>query len=184
MKGVIFIAAALLLAVAGGCSGKHKLVSGAPDWVNHGAGAFAREDARVFYGVGSVTGISSPSLAVETADQRARADIARQFDTYVNSLLRDYQSAASVPAGGQGYEEQQVEKSLKTLSQVSVRGARVLKHWKDPESGTVYSLVRLDLEGVRGTAEGMQEIDPSLRSHIRTNAERVFDEHRREGQRR
>lgn len=184
MKGVLFIAAAVLLAVAGGCSGKHKLVAGAPDWVNHGSGAFAKKDSRVFHGVGSVTGISSPSLAVETADQRARADIARQFDTYVNSLLRDYQAATSASTQGIGVEEQQVEASLKTLSQVSVRGARVLNHWKDPKTGTIYSLVRLDLEGVRATAEGMQEMDPGLRNHIRTNAERVFDEHRTEGQRR
>ena len=165
---------ALLSLVA--CSSKHKLVAGGPDWVNQGSGAFEKEGDRVFYGVGAVAGISSQTLAVQTADQRARADIAKQLDTYVANLYRDYQTSTAAAMGRQEMESQHVEQSLKTFTQVSVKGAKVVDHWKDPETNTIYSLVRLDLDGVKATLEQMKEMDPDLRGFVHSNAEKAFDE--------
>lgn len=181
--GTVLLATALLL---GGCSGKHQLVPGAPDWVNRGSGAFADADAKVFHGVGAVAGIASPSLAVQVADARARADIARQLETYVSAMVRDYQSSQSAPAASgtpQPREAQQVEQALKTVTQVSVRGARVLEHWKEPESGTLYALVKLDLKEFKSALEGLQEIDPELKSFVRARAEQSFEQLRLEERR-
>ncbi len=169
-----------ILMVSAGCSGKHQLVAGAPDWVNNGSGAFDTDDARVFYGVGSVTGIGSPSLAVQAADQRARADIAAQLETYVANLFRDYQASTAASTGTQLVEEQHVEGNLKALTQVSVRGARVIEHWKQPEMNTIYALARLDLEGFATTLEQMKEMDPALKTFVRANAEKAFDQLRQE----
>lgn len=175
---LILIAA--LAALGTGCSSKHQLVAGGPDWVNHGSGAFDEGDAKVFYGVGSVTGITSPSLAVQTADQRARADIAAQLETYVANLFRDYQASTAATMGNKVVEEQHVEGNLKSLTQVSVRGARVVEHWKDPETNTIYALTRLDLEGFTATLEQMKEMDPALKTFVRSNAEKAFDRLRQE----
>ncbi|PLX93223.1 MAG: hypothetical protein C0621_08150 [Desulfuromonas sp.] len=169
------LAALVLLLLAGGCSSKHKLVPGAPDWVNQGSGAFEDDGAKVFYGVGVVRGISSPSLSVQTADQRARADVGRQLETYISSLFKDYQSASTPTIGGVAVEEQHVEESLKAITQVSVRGSRVIDHWREPESGTVYSLVRLDLEGVQASFVDMPEIESGLRDYLTGNADKAFD---------
>ncbi len=176
--GLVVVSLASLTA----CSGKHKLVAGAPEWVNKGSGAFDDEGDRVFYGVGGITGISSQTLAVQTADQRARADIAKQLDTYVANLYRDYQTSTAATMGQQEAQAQHVEQSLKTFTQVSVKGAKVVDHWKDPETNTIYSLVRLDLDGVKATLEQMKEMDPSLRGFVQSNAEKAFDEIRREEQ--
>jgi hypothetical protein len=188
MKGflkVMFLAVVIsAVGMIFGCQGKHKLVSAAPDWVNRGSGAFEDEGEKVFYGVGAVTGISSQPLAVRTADQRARADIAKQLDTYVANLYRDYQTSTAAAMGKQVLEEQHVEESLKTFTQVSVHGARVMDHWKEPETNTIYSLVRLNLEGIKATLEQMKEIDPALRGFVRSNAEKAFDEIRQEEKRR
>ena len=46
-----------------------------PDWVLKNGGAYGG-GRRVFYGVGSVTGIKNHALARTTADNRARADLA------------------------------------------------------------------------------------------------------------
>lgn len=187
LQGCILLLCGLLL--VSGCSGKHKLVPGAPDWVNQGSGAFSDESAKVFHGVGAVSGISSPSLAVQVADARARADIARQLDTYVAALGRDYQASQSVPVAPAATgttpprEAQQVEQTLKTVTQVSVRGARVLEHWKDPESGTLYSLVKLDLQAFKSALEGLQQIDPELKSFVGSRAEQSFEQLRQEEQR-
>lgn len=176
----------LLMASLGttGCSGKHKLVPGAPEWVNQGGGAVEDAGAKVFFGVGAVAGISSPSLAVQTADQRARADIAHQLDTYVSGMLRDFQSSTSPTADAKGTpaprEEQYVENTLKTVTQVSVRGSRVVEHWKEPESGTLYSLVKLDLEAFKSAFEEIREIDPQLKTFVRSRADQAFDQLRSE----
>ncbi len=178
-RTLLLLMVILLLA---GCGGKHKLVAGAPDWVNRGSGAFTKDKEKAFYGVGAVTGISTYSLAVQAADQRARADIARQLETFVSHLYRDFQ--ATVPASAGTGHEQHVEDTLKTMTQVSVRGARVIDHWRDPETNTVYSLARLDLEALRANVEKMQEIDAALRSFTASGAERAFDELRLQQQRR
>ncbi len=170
----------LVMVLAAGCTGKHKLVAGAPDWVNQGSGAFDQKDARVFYGVGSVTGIASPSLAVQTADQRSRADIAAQMETYVANLFRDYQASTAATTGNQRVEEQHVEGDLKALTQVSVRGARVVEHWRNPDTDTIYALTRLDLQAFAASLEQMPEMNPALKTFVRSNAEKAFDRLRQE----
>jgi hypothetical protein len=173
----MFIAGVGIMA---GCASKHKLVAGAPDWVNRGSGAFEEAGDKVFYGVGAVTGVNSQPLATQAADQRARADIAKQLDTYVANLYRDYQTSTAAAMGNKVMEEQHVEETLKTFSKISVRGARVLDHWKDPETNTIYSLTRIDLEGIKATLKEMQEMDPGLRNFVRSNAEKAFEEIQKE----
>ncbi len=171
--GVMMVVA---LVTTTGCSSKHKLVAGAPDWVNQGSGAFDDAGSRVFYGVGAVAGISSQTLAVQAADQRARADIARQLETLVSDLSRDYQSATSPQGAKPGVEEQQLEQSLKTVTEVSVRGSRVVDHWKDAETNTVYSLVKLDLDSFKAAISQLDAVDPAKRGFMTENAEITFDQ--------
>ena len=70
---------------------------GPPKWVNQGSGAYNDKDTKAFYGVGSVTGVRNEPLAWDTAENRARAEIAKTFETYTGYLMRDY--AASTTAG-------------------------------------------------------------------------------------
>lgn len=151
------------------------MVAGAPDWVNRGSGAFKDSGARVFYGVGAVSGVESPSLAMQSADQRARADIARQLDTFVTGLYRDYQTATAGVAGRDSLEEQHIDDTLKNLTRISVHGARIIDHWRDPRTDTLYALARLDLDGVKSAVEQMHDMDQTLRSHVRSGAEEAFD---------
>ncbi len=166
----------VLLALMAGCSGKHKLVAGAPDWVNQGSGAFKDGESRQFYGVGVVTGVPSQTLARQTADQRARADIARQFDTFVSNLFRDYLASTSSNLGEKVVEEQHVEQTIKNLTNVSVRGAKVVDYWKEPETGSIFALARLDLAGVKATLDQMERMDDRMKGYVRDNAEAAFDQ--------
>ncbi len=70
---------------------------GPPKWVQQGSGAFNEKDSKAFYGVGSVVGVRNEPLAWDTAENRARAEIAKTFETYTGYLMRDY--AASTTAG-------------------------------------------------------------------------------------
>ena len=65
----------------------------APDWVVQGGGAMEVEGKKVFHGVGSASGIKNMSLLRSTADNRARNDIAKVFQFYSASLMKDYASS-------------------------------------------------------------------------------------------
>src|SRR3989449_5378812 len=103
---------------------------------------------KAFYGVGAVTGIRNEPLAKETADNRARADLAKYMDTYTSYLMRDY--AASTTAGDftKTSEEQNVERALKTFVSTHLSGVLVVDRWeKDDKTGKIiYSLAKLDLD--------------------------------------
>ena len=78
MKQIWVLLLMVLLVMAAGCSGKHKMVAGAPDWVNEGSGAFEDNGDSVFYGVGSVTGSRAGSRG-RIRRSPAAADSSRNF---------------------------------------------------------------------------------------------------------
>ena len=144
-----------------------------PEWVMKGSGAFGGENKRVFYGVGSVTGIKNPSLARTTADNRARAEVSKIFETYSASLMKDY--AASTTAGdmSKSSEEQHVEQAIKTFSAATLSGVQIVDHWFHPTDGTVYALAQLDLAAFTDNLDKMKELNANVRDYVRQNAERV-----------
>src|SRR6266542_6739971 len=136
---VVVIAGTALMLSA--CAG------GAPKWVEKGGGYMNEKNGKAFYGVGAVTGVRNEPLAKETADNRARADLAKVVDTYTSYLMRDY--AASTTAGDftKTSEEQNVERALKTFVSTHLSGVLVVDRWERKEQGgtTVYSLAKMDL---------------------------------------
>src|SRR3954454_16648411 len=95
-------AGSMALLAAVGCGGKQQGEAPAsmqgvdyPEWVVKGSRAFGGEAGRIFYGVGQVNGIKNMALARTTADNRARAEIAKIFETYSASLMKDYQAATT-----------------------------------------------------------------------------------------
>ena len=157
-----------------------------PDWVTRGSGAFEEGRGRAFVGVGSVHGIRNPSLARTTADNRARAEIAKIFTTYSATLMRDYSASthtterqtaagrappAAGPAAAPAHEEQDVEQAIKTFSAATLSGVQIVDHWYHPTDGSVYALARLDLEGFTDALGRMQELSESMRQFVRGHAE-------------
>lgn len=149
-----------------------------PEWVLKGSGAYGGDAGRVFYGVGSVTGIKNHALARTTADNRARADLAKVFETYSASLMKDYM--ASTMAGDATSEEQHVENVIKTFSAQTLSGVQVVDHWFHPGDGTVFSLARLDLDSFTDNLEKMNELNGKVKEYVKKNAERAHMDLERE----
>ena len=173
---LIFSALALILAAC----------SGTPKWVSKGGGYMSEKDSKAFYGVGAVTGIRNEPLAKETADNRARADLAKYVDTYTAYLMRDY--AASTTAGDftKSSEEQNVERAVKTFVSAHLSGVQVVDRWeKDEKSGKVtYALAKMDLASFKDSVSQMKELNATARDFVRKNAERAFDRLQQEEDRR
>src|SRR5438105_10579970 len=142
--------------------------SSVPKWVDKGGGYMTEKDGKAFYGVGAVMGIRNEPLAKETADNRARADLAKYMDTYTSYLMRDY--AASTTAGDftKASEEQNVERAVKTFVSAHLSGVQVVDRWeKDAKSGKVtYALAKMDLASFKESVSQMKDLNEAARDFV------------------
>jgi hypothetical protein len=151
---------------------------GPPNWVKEGSGVMNADNSKSIHGVGSVIGVKNEPLAWETAENRARADLAKTFRTYTAYLMRDY--AASTGAGDftKSTEEQNVERAVKTFSAVTLNGVRPVDRYKDDndeDKPTYYVLVKLSFEEMKDVLQQAQELDAEVREFVRKNAEKAFE---------
>jgi hypothetical protein len=171
----LLILPAILLACAGAPLRGGKM----PDWVKEGNGAFRDAGEKVFYGVGAVVGIKNEPLARTSAENRARAEVAKIFETYTASLMKDYMASttggAAITAQSPAAEEQHVEQTIKTFSAATLSGVMIVDRWVDTGNDTHYALARLDLEKFKQSVDRMQELNAQVRDFIRKNADRSFD---------
>ena len=68
--------------------------NGEPGWVSRGSASVTSGKRRVFYGVGAAGGIRNPALLRSTADNRARAELAKVFEVFSASLMKDYMDSS------------------------------------------------------------------------------------------
>lgn len=149
---------------------------GAPDWVEEGSGAYNKDGTKALYGVGSIVGVKNEPLAWDAAENRARAEIAKNFETYTAYLMRDY--AASTNAGDftRSTEEQNVERAIKTFSATTLSGVRPIDRYKDEDTYSYYVLTKFSLDDMQQMLSQANELDGDVRDFVRKNAERLFDE--------
>ncbi|HWE25371.1 MAG TPA: hypothetical protein VG496_15645 [Myxococcales bacterium] len=180
MKKIVGMVAAGAAFVA--CGGEKKpemsnqvLHANAPDWVNRGSGAFGGEKGKIFYGVGIASHIPNASLRRSTADARARSEITKTLDTYVAVLNKDYQSSTTAGDMSASNDEQHVQQTLKTYSQMELSGAIIVDHWVDND-GTEFALAQLEMDTFKSNLEKMKQLSAQIRDAVRANADRAFDE--------
>jgi len=175
----MYFASALLTLALAACGGGKTIVEsdlgikGAPDWVNKGTATLNDRDGRLFHGVGSAPSMGDDSLQRSTADDRARAEVARIFSTYMDVVSNDY--AAATGSGTKADSDQSVSRQVKAITRVNLAGARIIGRWKEKKSGAVYSLAELDLKHVKETVQSTQDMNEDLRRYIQRNAENIFD---------
>jgi hypothetical protein len=148
---------------------------GTPKWVTQGSGALNSKDEKAFYGVGSIIGIKNEPLAWDAAENRARAEIAKNFQTYTAYLMKDYAASTTANDFTKSAEEQNVERAIKTFSAVTLNGVRPVERYKDEDSGTYYVLAKLDLKDIKNKLEESKELNAEVRDFVRKNADRLFD---------
>ncbi len=156
---------------------------GPPKWVKRGSSAFSEKE-KAFYGVGSIAGVKNEPLAWDAAENRARAEVAKTFETYTAYLMRDY--AASTTAGDftRNTEEQNVERAIKTFSAVTLNGVRKVDQYKDTKNGTYYVLTKLNLQDMKDAMAQAKELNSQVRYFVIKNADRLFERLEKEEEKR
>jgi hypothetical protein len=180
----LFLALGLVMALAA-CGGgkkepevtKQTSVSGSanePAWITRGAGAFKDDTSGVlaFYGVGIAQGIANRALEMQTADTRARTDLARALDTYVANFMKDYMASAVASDMKSSEEEQFVSSITKSITETTLVGSQIINHWRGPD-GTLYSLAMLSFDDV---ANGMKREMKKRSAEIKMNADDAMKE--------
>ena len=183
ISAVAVIGAAIgMVWVAAGCAAgpQTAAVAATPaPWVLKGSGAFQDSGTRAFYGVGSVAGVRNRPLAQAAAANRARSEVAKVFETYSASLMKDYMTSISTGKNGStsaATQGQLIEQSVKTFSSATLSGVQITDYWTDPNDGTMYALARLDLEKFHGSLDKIADLPAPAKEHLRKNADRAFDD--------
>jgi hypothetical protein len=142
-------------------------IKGAPDWVNKGTQAVNDKDGRLFHGVGSSPALGDDALQRSTADDRARAEVARMLSTYLDVVSSDY--SASAGTGSNANADQSVSRQVKAVTKQNLAGSKIIGRWKDGRTNTVYSIAELDFKAVKTTLEGANGMN---RTSSATSAQR------------
>ena len=177
---VLFITLSMGILLVAGCATSPKPsadpASMGPAWVMKGGGAFDVEKGKVFYGVGIASGIKNKALLRQTAENRARAEIAKTMETYVATLSKDYMASTTAGDMSKSSEEQHVETALKTFSKTTLHGATIVDRWMDPSDGSLYALCELDLFSFKDALDKYNELNKQVRDYVRENAEKLHGE--------
>ena len=157
----------------------------APKWVLTGGGAFTDSEGKAFYGVGSATGIKNYSLQRQIADDRARADLAKVFEYYVETLTKDYQAHTTAGSFATSTEEQNAEAAVKVVVSTTLRGVTIIDHFEIPERREMISLARLDYNAFKQNVEQAEEfkvLPHKVRQDIKDRADALHKEMEKEAQ--
>ncbi len=166
------------LLLLGACAGKTRVesdlhVKGAPDWVNEGTSVLKDRKGRLFHGVGSAPPMGDRSLQLETADNRARAELARALASYLEVVSSDY--AAASGSGEEAGLARSVSRQIDTLTRINLTGSRIIGRWRDKTSDVIYSLAELDMKQVKETLRRIEDMDPGFRAYIERQGGNIFD---------
>lgn len=173
-----FLLIGIMFAVLAACSGATKLpgdlgIKGAPDWVNQGSQAVSDKKGRLIQGVGSAPSLGDQSLQVATADNRARAEVARVLSVYMDAALNDYMASAAQQQAG---ADLSVQQQINSVSQVVLNGAKIINRWKDKRTNMVYAFAELDLERVKDVVSANQKMSDDLKRYMLQHSDAVFDD--------
>lgn len=151
----------------GGSQGSEDSGQSGPTWVTRGSAPFNNNGKRAFYGVGSANGIKNPALLRQTADNRARNELAKVFEVYTASLMKDYSNSDG---------EQTVESAVKTFTSMSLEGVQVVDRYIAGD-GSMYALAELDIETVAAAVKRAKE-KGIVKSHVTpVTVDDIFDKH-------
>jgi len=160
------------------CGGKTTVesdmhISGAPDWVNEGTNILKDKDGRLFHGVGFAPQMGDMSLQKTTADNRARAEVARVLSSYMNVVSKDY--VESVGTGDQQELSQAVSHDIENITKVNLTGAKIIGNWRDEKTNTIYALAELDMKNVKNILDNVENMNQGFRKYIETQGDNIFD---------
>ena len=167
LKGLFGVLILILVFALVGCAAT------APCWIDKGGACFSG-DKKAFYGVASSSKINDPSLKRTSADNRAINSVAKIFQVYTASLMKEYR--ASIGQADTSEEIRNVEEGIKTVTSATLSGVQIVDHWKDTKTGELFALARLDFNLFKNDVENLKTLNNKAKAYIKENSDRMFNE--------
>ena len=149
-RGVAAWGVLALLACAGG----------GPDWIDGSTEAYPHD--RYLIGVGSGPGLDS-------ARDRARAEIARSFEVHIEDEVLDRTESSTAAEGDPSARivVEQIAIETRTTTAADLEGVRIAELWTDPDTQQTYALAVLDRQAAaRVFLHEVQARDAELEGHL------------------
>ena len=148
-------------------------IKDAPDWVNKGTQVLNDKGGHLIHGVGMAPTMNDFSLQQSTADDRARAEVARVLNSFMHVVSQDYTAAAG--SGQDQQSEQSMSREIQNITDQNVSGARILTHWPNPKDGSLWSVAELDLNQVKDMVANSKDMNTAFRDYFAAHADNLFD---------
>lgn len=148
-------------------------IENAPDWVNQGGQALDNHNGRLIHGIGTARPMNDLSLQMSTADERARAQVARVLSSFLQVASQDY--AASAGLADERHNQASVSRSIEDVTHQNVSGARIIAHWRNAKNDSLWSLAELDLQQVKQMVSSSREMNAGFKKYFETHADNLFD---------
>lgn len=144
-------------------------IEDAPDWVDQGTQAVSDEDGRYIQGIGMAPPMGDLALQRTTAENRARAEIARVLSTFVDSTMNDYigQSGDATSSS--------VDRTIRSTTQLALSGAKVIGHWKSPETGNLFAFARMDMKSFDQSLQQGDAMTERFKRYMQSQGYQKFD---------
>lgn len=173
IRPVYGIITAVMVALLTACGGTPTIesdmgIKGAPDWVNEGTQAVENPGGRYLYGVGFAPPMNDEALQRSTADNRARAELARIVSTYIDSTLNDY--AASSGGGASN----SIDQSIRSTTHTVLNGATIKGRWRDPRTGVIHSFAEMDMKNLDSAIASAAKLSAQFKQYYQNNATANF----------
>ncbi|WP_455367044.1 LPP20 family lipoprotein, partial [Kaarinaea lacus] len=164
MKHVKLIFALILVTHLLACSSTGSKPGSEPDWVSGKSSKYTNQ--RYLLGRGQADNTA-------TAEDRARADLAKVFVVNVNVADIDKQKFTSSSVGGQSASEMtsEVSRTIITSTDQMLKGVQIADIWKDESTATVHALAVLPRQqAAQGLRQEISRLDSLTRLSIEAAA--------------
>ncbi len=167
---------AAIPAFASGCASSGSATSTptgptAPAWTNKTTWI----EGRTMYAVGLVAGIRNRGLAMSTAGNRARAEMAKLTEVYTAQLMKDYSASISTGDLSNASEEQLIEQATKTFASQLLVGVQIVDRYFDDPNRIIYALARLDLDKQAEIAAARSRVGQGFQNWVLEHQDEVLD---------
>ncbi len=157
----------ILLAFVSACASPGKITPDAPEWTLGESKHYPRE--RYLIGIGS-------GLNINDAQERARAEIAKQFQTSVQERSHQSQQYKSMQQQEDSTNslEQQVSRSILSYSNSTITGIEISEQWYDEGKQQHYALATLDKPKARQQLQQtITQLDSEIQQHITSSNKNI-----------
>ncbi len=177
MKNFLLLVISLVFMAS--CSSNKSVVNGGadgrPEWTFKGAGAYTVDGKKVFRAVGISSDLGDESMTLTQSADDARKNLSFLMKTYVKALDESYKRSIKTGEMPHAQFEQDITHITEVMTKSKFSGAQIVDRWIDFKTGSVYTLLELDLGTVQNMIKSAEGISQQLIDTVGKRSEEAHE---------